>query len=287
MGAVDYIVRPINNQELVLRVKNALDHFKQFRSLQRSLENSEDMANTGRILAASNHEIRNIVGLINICTEQALIGAERGESMSPGTTGFQSLSSLSKMTKMLTDIAKDLNSHIHTERVRTNICSVRDIIDNMLSLTEQKLRGIQIARPIVSDQYYVRADATRVLQILLNFSLNALDAIEEKGARSKGRLEIKVTESSHDILQIRVSDNGIGLVTAAKKIEFQPFETTKAVKGGKGLGLWLCSRLANAMDGSIFLESKGPGFGTTAVLELKRATPNRDTDLNLTEYFID
>ncbi len=287
MGAVDYIVRPINNQELVLRVKNALEHFKQFRSLQRSLENSEDMATTGRILAASNHEIRNIVGLIHICAEQALGSAGRDESMSPGTSGFQSLSSLSKMTKMLTDIAKDPHSYIHTERIRTSSCSVRDIIDNMLSLTEQKLRGIQIDRSFVSDQYYVRADATRVLQILLNVSLNALDAIEEKGARSKGRLEIKVTESSHDTLQIRVSDNGIGLVTAAKKIEFQPFETTKAVKGGKGLGLWLCSRLANAMEGSIFLESKGPGFGTTAVLELKRATPNRDTDLNINEYFID
>ena len=165
MGAVDYIVRPINNQELTLRAKNALEHFKQFRALRRSLENSEELAHTGRILAAANHEIRNLVGLITISTEQSIIAAERGESMGPGTHGFQSLTALSKMTKMLTNVSKDLNTHINAERIRTTTCSLRDIIDNLMSITEQKLRGIQIEKPIVNGQYYVRADANHRLPI--------------------------------------------------------------------------------------------------------------------------
>lgn len=286
LGAVDYIVRPISNQELVLRVRNALEHFKQFRSLQRSLETSEDLANTGRILAAANHEIRNLVGLIQISSEQALCSAERGENMNPGSHGFQSLSSLSKMTRLLTQVSKDLNVHINTERIRTTTCSVRELIDDVLSLTAQKLHGIQIEVNDVSGHYFVMADSTRVKQILVNFALNALDAIQEKGPLSSGRIDVKVTESSSDTLQIRMRDNGMGLVKESRRFEFKPFETTKAVRGGKGLGLWLCSRLAQAMEGKISLESKGPGTGATAILELKRSQPPQKEDFDIQDYFI-
>lgn len=287
LGAVDYIVRPISNQELVLRVRNALEHFKQFRSLQRSLETSEDMANTGRILAAANHEIRNLVGLIQISTEQAMCSAERGDNMKPGSQGFQSLSALSKMTHLLTQVSKDLNAHINAERIRTSSSNVREIIDDVLTLTTLKLNGIQIDVHAINDHYFVMADATRVKQILLNFVLNALDAIQEKGPITNGRIDLKVTESSSDTLQIRLRDNGIGLITESRRSEFKPFETTKAVRGGKGLGLWLCSRLAKAMDGKIFIESKGPGNGATAVVELKRSLPPQTDDFNIQDYFIE
>lgn len=287
LGAVDYIVRPINNQELILRVRNALEHFKQFRALQRSLETSEDMANTGRILAAANHEIRNLVGLIHISTEQALFSAERGEPILPGTNGFRALSALAKMTEMLTNVSRDLNAHINAERIRTKNSSIRAIIDELLTITKLKLHGVSLDVASIDEQYFVLADATRVKQILLNFALNALDAIEEKGSRNSGRIEIRVTESSKEHLQIRIKDNGIGLLEEGRRSEFHPFKTTKAIRGGKGLGLWLCARLAKGMDGQIFLESKGPATGTTAILELRRSHPPIEEKLKIEDYFVD
>lgn len=286
LGAVDYIVRPINNQELILRVRNALEHHKQFRSLQRSLETSEDMAMTGRILAAANHEIRNIVGLIKISSEQALASAERGEIMKPGSYGFQCLSSLSSTTNLLTQISRDLNSHINAERIHTVPCNIRALIEDVLSLTMQKLKGLHVETDGALDHYFVMADATRVKQILVNFIFNAIDAISEKGLLSSGRIEVKITENSPDTLQIRVKDNGIGLINARRQTTFEPFQTTKAVRGGKGLGLWLCSRLAQAMGGTIYLESKGPGLGATSVIELRRCAPPVQDDFTLEDYFI-
>ncbi len=279
MGAVDYIVRPISNQELVLRVRHALDHYKQFKSLQRALQTSEDMAVTGQILAAANHEIRNLVGLIQISSDQALACAERAETIKPGTTGFKALSATVHATKLLSQVSRDLNTHINAERVQAITCCLRDIISDVVTLISFKLRGITIDSTSIDQSYFVLADATRVKQILINFSLNALDSILEKGPISQGRLEIKVTESTPSTLQIRFKDNGIGLLTEGRKTSFKPFETTKAVRGGKGLGLWLCSRLASAMDGHICLESKGPGLGATAILELKR------TDAPMLEQF--
>ena len=51
-------------------------------------------------------------------------------------------------------------------------------------------------------------------------------------------------------------------------------------------GLWLCSRLAQAMGGTIYLESKGPGLGATSVIELRRCAPPVQDDFTLEDYFI-
>lgn len=286
LGAVDYIVRPISNQELVLRVRHALEHYKQFRTLQESLETSEDMAMTGRILAAANHEIRNLVGLIRISSEQAIASAERGEPMTPGSMGFHCLASLSRMTELLTSVSGDLNSHINAERIHTMPCSIRTLIDDVSAIVQPKLQGVHIQTSGVLDNYYISADGTRLKQILINFLFNAIDAINEKGPLTSGRIGIKVTESSKDTLQIRVQDNGIGLMTSGQQTSFKPFATTKAVRGGKGLGLWLCSRLAQAMGGQLFLESKGPGTGATAVIELSRCEEPAQENFNIEDYFI-
>jgi C4-dicarboxylate-specific signal transduction histidine kinase len=286
LGAVDYIVRPINNQELVLRVRHALEHYKQFRQLRSTLESSEDMAMTGRILAAANHEIRNIVTLINITSEQAIKSAEKGLDMKPGSDGFQSLSDLSQMTKLLTSISRDLNSHIHAEEIRTTSCAVSSMLDDILAISAYKLKSINLERP-AQGHFFVMADATRVKQIILNFLLNAADAIREKGLGTAGRITLKVTESSHGKLQIRVIDNGIGLLKPQSKSSFEAFQTTKAIRGGKGLGLWLCARLAQAMGGRVLLESEGPGLGATAILELRQCDAPLANDININDYLID
>jgi C4-dicarboxylate-specific signal transduction histidine kinase len=286
LGAVDYIVRPISNQELTLRVRRALEHYKRFRLLRESLETSEDMAMTGRILAAANHEIRNVVNLINITSKQALNAAERGQDMKPGSNGYQSLAALTQMSQLLAQISRDLNSNIHAEGIKTSACSVATIITDVLTICDGKLRAVLLDKPEQQD-FFVQADPTRVKQILINFLLNALDAISEKGNPSTGQISIRITEPSSDRLQIRITDNGIGLLTAQIRTKFEPFQTTKAVRGGKGLGLWLCSRLAHAMGGQIMLESQGPGLGATAVLELMRAERPEELLFNLSDYLID
>jgi signal transduction histidine kinase len=286
LGAVDYIVRPISNQELILRVRRALDHYKRFRVLRESLETSEDLAMTGRILAAANHEIRNLVNLINITSQQALNAAEKGHDMKPGTNGYHSLASLTQMAQLLSQISRDLNNQIHTESIKTSACSATGIVNAVLSICNSKLLTVLVDRPEDLD-FYIQADATRVKQILINFLLNALDAISEKGPLTNGHISIKITEPSKERLQIRVSDNGIGLLERQTKSIFEPFQTTKAVRGGKGLGLWLCSRLANAMGGKIQLESEGAGMGATAVLELKRADKPEELLFDISDYLMD
>ncbi len=292
LGAVDYVVRPISNQELLLRVRHAIEHFRRFLNLRNSLESSEDMAMTGRILAAANHEIRNLTGLILLTSERTLTTIQRGQSMEPGSNGFESIQALHKTARLLADVSRNLNAHITNDRVQVEVIHIIPLIQEVVELVRPRLTTVMLDLDdsYISADDYVLADATRLKQVLINFIFNAQESILERNASaSGGRISISVIErrSGDGNLSILVSDNGIGLPRHETRIDFEPFRTTKSVKGGKGLGLWLCSRFAAAMGGSIALESTGPGTGATSSITLRRAAKPEEFALRIEDYLLD
>jgi CheY-like chemotaxis protein/anti-sigma regulatory factor (Ser/Thr protein kinase) len=114
----------------------------------------------------------------------------------------------------------------------------------------------------------VRADRTRLKQVLLNLLSNAI-----KYNRVGGEVRIACTADA-DSLHIAISDSGPGLTDAQQARLFQAFERLEAdgtgVEGA-GLGLVLSKHLMNAMRGEIGLES-AVGRGSTFWIRLPRAT---------------
>lgn len=286
LGAVDYIVRPISNQELVLRVRIAIEHFQRFQELRDSLESSEDMAMTGRILAAANHEIRNLTSLILLTSERAMTAVDRGQVISPGSTGYESMQALHKTARLLADVSRNLNAHVTNEPVHVKTLALRPIVQDVLELVRPRLTHVILDMQHVDSEDYAFADPTRLTQVLINFVFNAHDAILERGAVG-GRISVRVVSDAENEISVLVTDNGIGLQKKEVRTDFQPFRTTKSVRGGKGLGLWLCSRFANAMGGGISLESAGPSTGSTARITLRRAAKPEEFKLRIEDYLID
>ena len=70
MGAVDYVVRPVEMRELVLRAVNAINHFQRVKYLETMLQDAGHLATVGRVLAASSHEIKNLATLVNLASER-------------------------------------------------------------------------------------------------------------------------------------------------------------------------------------------------------------------------
>jgi CheY-like chemotaxis protein/anti-sigma regulatory factor (Ser/Thr protein kinase) len=110
------------------------------------------------------------------------------------------------------------------------------------------------------------ADARRLEQVFLNLLTNAV-----KFTPRGGRIEVGVA-SSDRTAEVRVSDTGIGIDPAFLPYVFDPFrqadsQATRRV-GGLGLGLSIAKRLVDAHDGSIRVESAGPGTGTTFIVSL-------------------
>ena len=115
----------------------------------------------------------------------------------------------------------------------------------------------------------MRADAERLRQVLLNLVGNAI-----RFTPAGGRIGVSV-RSEDDVVRIAVSDTGIGIPAEQLERVFEPFfqvghGTTRA-HSGVGLGLAIARELARAMGGELRLASE-PGRGTTAVVELRRAS---------------
>jgi CheY-like chemotaxis protein/HPt (histidine-containing phosphotransfer) domain-containing protein len=112
-------------------------------------------------------------------------------------------------------------------------------------------------------------DEARLRQVLLNLLSNAVKFTEAGGVR----LQLHCARAGSDqvLLQVAVSDTGIGITETQRERLFHPFTQADASItrrfGGTGLGLSICDRLVRAMGSTIQVES-APGAGSTFGFEL-------------------
>jgi signal transduction histidine kinase len=112
----------------------------------------------------------------------------------------------------------------------------------------------------------VYSDRQKVKQIIVNLLSNALKFTHHGGVTISAH-----SETRDRIVQLSVSDTGIGIATADQDKIFEDFRQldnspTRAY-GGTGLGLSICRRLAQMLDGRISVQSQ-MGRGSTFTLAL-------------------
>ena len=113
----------------------------------------------------------------------------------------------------------------------------------------------------------VRADRTRLEQVLLNLLANAV-----KYNRVGGEVHVDATAVDVRRLRLAVRDTGSGIAAAKQAQLFQPFNRLGAENGaveGTGIGLALSRRLVELMGGRIGVDS-APGVGSSFWVELPR-----------------
>lgn len=99
----------------------------------------------------------------------------------------------------------------------------------------------------------VRADRTRLVQILVNFGSNAI-----KYNRAQGNVSIAVSLPDDERVRVTVSDTGWGIATDKQDKLFQPFQRAGQETGpieGTGIGLVISKRLAEMMGGCVGFHS--------------------------------
>ncbi len=121
---------------------------------------------------------------------------------------------------------------------------------------------------------FVLADRQRLLQILLNLLANAI-----KYNKPNGQVRVSAEVLPQNRVRVHVRDTGHGIAAEDLPKLFAPFSRLNADRlgvEGTGLGLMLCQRLAQAMSGSLDVESQ-PGLGSTFSVELPLAQPPAET----------
>jgi CheY-like chemotaxis protein len=148
--------------------------------------------------------------------------------------------------------------------------SLSDALHECESMIEPQARqrGIRVSFPHVDAHCHVRADRTRLKQILINLLSNAI-----KYNRPQGAVEVGCSPCAPDRIRVSISDTGLGLSPQQLAQLFQPFNRLGQEAGteeGTGIGLVVARRLTELMGGAIGVEST-VGQGSVFWIELNTA----------------
>ena len=128
--------------------------------------------------------------------------------------------------------------------------------------------GIRMSFPQFEIPYFVKADRTRVKQVLINLLSNAI-----KYNRAGGTVEVTCSANTAERIRISVQDTGEGLTPDKLTQLFQPFNRLgkeAGIEEGTGIGLMVSKRLVELMEGEIGVEST-VGVGSVFWIELNVA----------------
>jgi signal transduction histidine kinase len=170
--------------------------------------------------------------------------------------------------KLLIELLEDLadlevveSDNFHTQPDQIDLGDVARQAAGILNMRAAE-KDIALQLPPLGHGLPAIAEFRRVLQILLNLIGNAIH-YSPKGSRIAIHLERHGARA-----RLIVADEGPGLDPDEQAAVFRKFERLgRSGDGGSGLGLYIARRLAEAMDGSLFVES-ARGQGARFILEV-------------------
>jgi len=145
-------------------------------------------------------------------------------------------------------------------------CDLRDVAKQAVELVEAKVDelGIEI---VIEDMPKVTGDKIRLIEVYLNLIENAIKFI---GEQKPHRIHIGAVEKD-EMIRCFVRDNGVGIAAEYHDQIFGLFERLNADVDGTGVGLTLVKRIIEVHGGKIWIESEGPGHGSTIWFTLPKS----------------
>jgi signal transduction histidine kinase len=267
-GAVDYITKPFNREELLARITTQLQmktYMEELIVARKKAEESEKLKMT--FLSNMSHEIRtpmnSIIGFAELLQDENLTAKERKEFASIIiNSGDQLLSIIDEILEVSKEEAGELRLFEQKFSLRKFLSELQTIfINRMKDKPVKVLLNIQEDTP---DS--IVADKVRLKQILDNLLSNAAKFT------NKGKIEIgcRWLPKHLPVLEFYVKDTGIGIPKDKQNTVFERFiqieeNLTQEFKG-TGLGLSIVKRLVTFMGGQVYFESeqeKGSTFTFT------------------------
>ncbi|MNS38093.1 C4-dicarboxylate transport sensor protein DctB [compost metagenome] len=239
-------LRQRSREELKRQVE---ERTRELRTAQEGLVQSAKLAALGQMSAAMAHEINQPLTTQRMQLETLRLLLDHGRH-------DEARQALEPLEQMLTRMAA-LTSHLKTF-ARNSPVGLRErldlatVVDQALHLLEARIRSeevevaLYLARPA-----WVRGDAIRLEQVLINLLRNALDAMADKRYK---RLEIRI-EPDGELWRLSVLDSGGGIAEADLAKVFDPFFTTKPVGEGLGLGLAISYGIVHEAGGQLQAEN--------------------------------
>jgi signal transduction histidine kinase len=220
-------------------------------------------------LSLASHQLRSPLTAIQGYTSMLLegdFGAVSEKQKEAIDRVFQSSKHLTLVVEDLLNVAKiEQGGMVYTMAPFDFEKAARDM-ENDLSITAGK-KGLKFSFETDNKgPYNVNGDVEKIRQVILNLTDNAIKYTKE------GSINIKLSkDEKKKKLRLDIIDTGMGMTPEIKATLFKKFargEGGKVNTGGSGLGLYLAKEIAEAHKGKVWVESAGPGLGSTFSMEL-------------------
>ncbi|PAJ77769.1 hypothetical protein CJO71_27070 [Burkholderia ubonensis] len=243
-----------------------------------------DSANAAKttFLATMSHEIRTplnaIIGHLELLEDASMTDKQRDRL----TTIRNASNGLLVTINDVLDFSKIEAGQLALDAVEFR---VSDVVEHALEMFApvSRAKGVALFNDYgCSIEQLMLGDSARVAQILNNLLGNAIKFTADGHVTLHTRIDV-ARQGGEGVLRMTVEDTGIGMTPAQRDALFQPFAQADASIGrrfgGTGLGLALCRQLANAMKGTIDVESE-PDVGSRFTVSLPLGLPVVDRKAN-------
>ena len=256
-----------------------LTDLTQARRREQELRRHERLATLGQLSAGVAHEIRNPLAGIGTSAQVLLRRFEPRDERARFVRVI--LDEVARLDRIVTSLLQYARPRVPELKAQ----ALEPCVDRVVELTADAARAasVQVERDVARRLAPVYIDSDLVTQVILNVTLNAIQAMPEGGTlryevrrlrrrgpeRSPGRRATdrrRATSGRAPWLhyqQVRVIDTGAGIPRGVLSRLFDPFFSTKP--GGTGLGLSICQPIMQEHSGSIAVASR-EGRGTTVLL---------------------
>jgi two-component system, NtrC family, sensor kinase len=224
----------------------------------RILVQSEKLSSLGRLAAGIAHDIRNPLtnasrGIRTLEKRWARGNVETGPAI-------RKIRSIEKSIDHASAIAGDFLQFYRAEGEDFAPVNINFVVNRVLALLEGKMKNIvfELNEAQVPE---IMGSQGKLEQVFINVLTNSVEAMP-KG----GRIRIS-TVMKNDIVQVSVTDSGIGISKENLACVFDPFFTTREKSGNIGLGLCVAFAIIQQHQGTIDIFG-APAGGTTAIIKL-------------------
>jgi two-component system sensor histidine kinase/response regulator len=271
VGASDFLTKPFNKEELVIRVMHQITVVAAKRIIEKQNRDlTATISNRDKMYSVIAHDLRSPMASIRMVLNLVV------SAMSPDIVGpelYELLDKANRESEEVHDLLDNLLKWTKSQTGRLNVVlqdlDLNDIIPGVVDIFEMiaQTKKIKLSFQGTDSPLMVRADNDMLKTVVRNFMSNAI-----KFSPEESTIEITMKPEG-DFAKISIRDHGVGI--AADRIDtiFHKGETTYGTGGeeGSGLGLQLCQDFARKNGGDVMVESvEGQGSTFSVLVPLKK-----------------
>lgn len=251
----------------VMALRTQAERMRAEEELQRQREalfQSEKLAALGRLAAGVGHELKNPLAVIQ--GRLKLLGMDMAAGKLPaGEPLARHVASLTEAEERMRRIMEGLSAYSKPSKPHPIPLPLGELLSATRELLAYQARNADVVITVdtPADLPPVWGDRSQVMQILLNLSTNAIEAMAGRGGRLSLRAGVQ-GEGGRQRVRVEAADTGPGIPPEMLARIWDPFFTTKGE--GTGLGLSIVRGLVAEQPGSTIDVESQPGQGTTFTL---------------------